>query len=152
MPAKTTELEAVNTILSSVGEPPINSLTGQQNADATIARNILSEISREVQTQGWHFNTLYDQALSPDSSGYIYLADEVVRVDNTPTTPGSFSSQGGLLGAEDRDVVQRGTRLFRICPSPHVDTLLSVLRGSFRIEWWGHRKPTCTPCKMRCLR
>ena len=38
---RTSELEAVNTILSAVGEPPINSLDEQKNADAAIARNIL---------------------------------------------------------------------------------------------------------------
>lgn len=112
MPAKTTELEAVNTILSTVGEPPIVSLTGQQNADATIARNILGEISREVQAQGWHFNTLYDQTLTPDSSGHIQLAEEVVRVDNSPVVPGSFTPNGATLGSDERDVVQRGDRLF----------------------------------------
>lgn len=109
MPTKTTELEAVNTILSSVGEPPIVSLTGNQGADATIARNILTEISREVQSQGWHFNTLYDQTLSPNTSNEITLADEVLRVDNYTGRSGS-TTIGGL--SEDRSVVQRGDRLF----------------------------------------
>jgi len=109
MPTKTTELEAVNTILSSVGEPPIVSLTGTQGADATIARNILTEVSREVQSQGWHFNTLYDQRFSPNTSNEITLADEVLRVDNYSGRSGS-TTIGGL--SEDRSVVQRGDKLF----------------------------------------
>ena len=113
MPAKNTELEAVNTILSSVGEPPIVSLTGAQNADATIARNILSEISREVQSQGWHFNTFVDKTLSPDSSGEISLATDVVRVDNDPTAQGGISSRSTLTSPNDtRDIIQRGNKLF----------------------------------------
>tara|TARA_R100000655_G_scaffold94765_1_gene136329 strand:- start:17610 stop:18248 length:639 start_codon:yes stop_codon:yes gene_type:complete len=112
MPAKTTELEAVNTILSTVGEPPINSFTGAQGADATIARNILTEISREVQSRGWHFNTFYDQTLSPNTSNEIVLADEVLRVDNDPTSQSStpISTLGGSV--ETRTVIQRGNKLY----------------------------------------
>ena len=109
MPEKTSELDAVNTILSTIGEPPINSLTGQQNQDAAIARNILSEISREVQSQGWHFNTLYNISLSPDSNKHIILSNEVVRVDNDTSVPrdGSVSTVN-----ESRSVIQRGNKLF----------------------------------------
>jgi hypothetical protein len=109
MPTKTTELEAVNTILSAVGEPPIVSLTGTQGADAAIARNILNEVSREVQSQGWHFNTLYDQTFSPNSSNEIVLADEVLRVDNYSGRSG-FTTIGD--SSESRSVVQRGDKLF----------------------------------------
>ena len=35
---RTTELEAVNTILSTIGESPINSLTGTLPVDANIAK------------------------------------------------------------------------------------------------------------------
>lgn len=112
MPAKTTELEAVNTILSTVGEPPINSLTGQQGADATIARNILTEISREVQNQGWNFNTFFNQTLSPNSSNEIVLADEVLRVDNDPTAHGTQSISTLGSSVESREVIQRGDKLY----------------------------------------
>ena len=105
MPAKTTELEAVNTILSTIGEPPINSFTGPLGADATIARNILAEVSREVQSEGWHFNTLVDQTLSPNASNEISLADEILRVDNDPLLKNNSVT-------DDRNVIQRGNKLF----------------------------------------
>ncbi len=113
MPTKTTELEAVNTILAVAGEPPINSLTGPQGSDATIARNILTEASREVQNHGWNFNTLYNQTLSPNDSNEIVLADEVLRVDNDPTS-GSNNDSISTLGSslESREVIQRGDKLF----------------------------------------
>jgi hypothetical protein len=47
---RTSELEAVNTILSTVGEAPLNSLTGSLPVDGTMARNVLNEINREVQS------------------------------------------------------------------------------------------------------
>ena len=53
----TSELEAVNTILSAIGEAPVNSLTGSLPIDATQAQNLLKEISREIQAAGWHFNS-----------------------------------------------------------------------------------------------
>jgi hypothetical protein len=78
---RTTELEAVNTILSTIGEAPINSLTGALPVDATVAKNVLSEIAREVQSQGWHFNTHYKATLSRDASNKIPVASNAVRVE-----------------------------------------------------------------------
>ena len=54
---RTTELEAINTILSTIGESPLNTLSGSLPVDGTMAKNVLNEINREVQSMGWHFNT-----------------------------------------------------------------------------------------------
>ena len=79
---RTTELDAVNTILSAVGEPPINSLDEQKNADAAIARNILTEVNRDMQAHGWHFNSQTKVSFSPDSSTKeITLPDNILRID-----------------------------------------------------------------------
>lgn len=109
MPSRTSELNAVNTMLSVIGEPPINSLTGTQNADAAIAQNILDEVAREVQGEGWHFNTLHNQTLSPDSNNEIILAAEVLRIDNDTTMPRNGT---GTTASETREVIQRGVKLF----------------------------------------
>ena len=61
--AATTELEAVNTMLAVLGEAPVNSITGTLPLDASLAKTTLSEINREVQSAGWHFNTFYDYTL-----------------------------------------------------------------------------------------
>jgi hypothetical protein len=96
---KTTRLQAINTMLSTVGEPPINSLSAQR-ADSLIAQNILDEISREVLTYGWQFNTDENIEMFPESStGYIYISDKVVRVDMDR----SYSSY---------DIVVRGNKLY----------------------------------------
>ena len=42
----TSELESINTILSAIGEAPVNSLTGSLPIDATQAQNLLKESSR----------------------------------------------------------------------------------------------------------
>lgn len=78
---KTTKLQAINTILSTVGEPPINALTAQR-ADSLIAQSILDEVCREVQSYGWQFNTEDNVELTPeDATGYIYIGESIVRCD-----------------------------------------------------------------------
>ena len=65
-PTSMTELEAVNVLLTTIGETPVNTLTGNQVTDVTIAKQVLNEISREVQAQGWHFNTEDGVELMPN--------------------------------------------------------------------------------------
>ena len=100
--SSTTELEAVNTILSAIGEAPVNSLSGTLPIDATQAKNLLTEISREVQAAGWHYNSFYDYALSRDGDDKIPLADNIMRVDLdiNKFSPTEF------------DVIKRGSFLF----------------------------------------
>ena len=76
-----TKLNAINTMLSTVGEAPVNNLTGSVSADVRLAECILDEISREVQSSSWHFNTEKDVSLLPNSNDEVSLASNVVRVD-----------------------------------------------------------------------
>lgn len=96
---KTTLLQAINTMLSAVGEPPVNALTTQR-ADSLIAQTILEEVCREVLTYGWHFNSEDKIVLSPESgTNYIYVSDSVVRIDMD-------------VAYQTYDVVIRGNRLY----------------------------------------
>jgi hypothetical protein len=55
-----TELEAVNILLSVIGEAPIESLaTALTNevSDSALARRTLAEVDRDVQAEGWSWNT-----------------------------------------------------------------------------------------------
>jgi len=95
----TTELEAVNTMLSIIGEPPINSLQSGL-VDAVMARQILHEVLREVQSRGWHWNTDRGRTLPVSfPQGFIYVPQNTLMVDSTGTDSGV-------------DVVQRGNRLY----------------------------------------
>ena len=70
----TTELQAVNTMLSVIGEAPVNSITGTTTVDVSVAKNILDETSMSIQSQGWNFNTNYEyKSLSLDSDNKIPL-------------------------------------------------------------------------------
>lgn len=100
LPTPTTELQAVNIMLSIIGESPVNSLDDQQIVDAVMARDILSEVMREVQSEGWHFNTEIEFPLSPSVSGEIRLPRNCLQFDLDPRR------------YPDLDVVQRGDRLY----------------------------------------
>jgi len=93
----TTKLEAVNVCLTNIGEAPVASLTGLQ-VDAQVASSIIDEVSREVQSNGWHWNTEV-HTISPNISNQILLPANTLRVDTVE---------------KDRslDVVQRGMKLY----------------------------------------
>lgn len=55
-PGRTTLLEAVNVLLTNVGEQPVDSLNNQQIQDARIAEQTLLEFHKEGQTRGWVWN------------------------------------------------------------------------------------------------
>jgi hypothetical protein len=101
---RTSELEAINTILSTIGEAPLNTLIGSLPVDGTIAKNVLSEVSREVQSQGWHFNTHYKVTLSRDTNNKIPLATNIVRVEIDPRKYSKVSY----------DIVQRNNELYNL--------------------------------------
>lgn len=77
----TTELEAVNVILSTIGEAPVNSLAGQTTTDAALAITKLAEISKSVQGRGWNFNTDLGYPLTRDVNGEIPLPANLARVE-----------------------------------------------------------------------
>tara|TARA_R100001443_G_scaffold115975_1_gene135071 strand:- start:1108 stop:1716 length:609 start_codon:yes stop_codon:yes gene_type:complete len=79
--AATTELEAINIMLAAIAEAPINSLTGTLPVDAVTARSTLAEFNKEVQSEGWSFNTEIDVTLTRDGSDQISLPANVLRVD-----------------------------------------------------------------------
>ena len=64
--AVSTELDAVNQILSSVGQAPVTTLD-LQNPEVAIVLNTLREVNKQVQAEGWIFNTEREYTLTPDS-------------------------------------------------------------------------------------
>lgn len=95
-----TELEAVNEMLAITGESPISSLDNITFVDAILARRLLHNTSRAVQTKGWHFNSLYDYTISPNSNGFLDVPSNVLKIDQSP------SETSGV------DCTSRGSRIF----------------------------------------
>tara|TARA_R100000458_G_C8247765_1_gene225284 strand:- start:63 stop:656 length:594 start_codon:yes stop_codon:yes gene_type:complete len=93
----TTKLQAVNTMLSTIGEAPVNSITTPQAADVAIAINVLDEITRHVQADGWDFNTECEYELTPDSSNEITLPSDTLAVRATNRWSDKLTTRGNKL-------------------------------------------------------
>ena len=79
--AVSTELDAVNQILSSVGQAPVTTLD-LQNPEVSIVLNTLREINKQVQSEGWIFNTERDYEMIPDSTtNQILYPYNVLQMD-----------------------------------------------------------------------
>jgi len=87
--ANMSELQAVNMMLTTIGEQPIGNLNDKAGLqDASIAQDILHNTSRQVQSRGWIFNTDLQKVMSPDNSigdgsGKIKVDTNVLRIDTT---------------------------------------------------------------------
>jgi len=75
-----TELDAVNSILMSVGESPVNTLT-VQSPEVAIAQKTLQQVCREVQAEGWVFNTEHEYPIELDSSNHCVVPQNVLEID-----------------------------------------------------------------------
>lgn len=87
------ELEAVNMMLSTIGETPVSTLAASGDLNVSVARQMLYDVSREIQTAGWYFNTENKYPLVRNLDKQIYLptnllgldlTDDFVLVDATP--------------------------------------------------------------------
>ncbi len=96
----TSKLDAVNSILLGIGEAPVNTL-GSGLQEAEIAEVTLNNISREVQSQGWTFNTEIRYSLARDGAGEINLPSNCLKVDTTT-----------ILRDYKTDVVERSRKLY----------------------------------------
>jgi len=79
--AATTELEAINIMLAAIGEAPVNSLIGTLPVDVKLAQSTLTEFNKEIQSEGWSFNTEIDVTLTRDASNQIALSQDILRID-----------------------------------------------------------------------
>ena len=94
-----TELDAINTMLTTIGESPVNSISAS-TADTRIAQLILQEVDRATQIKGWNWNTEKDVPLTRNGSNEIVLSANVVRIDVSRREYPSV------------EVVQRGNKLW----------------------------------------
>lgn len=97
MAHKITRLQAINIILSNVGQSPVTTLESI-NPMVSTAETILDEVSHSVQTEGWSFNTENHYPFTPDNSGNISIPDNVLSLD--------------VVGEAEADPVIRSGRLY----------------------------------------
>tara|TARA_R100000231_G_C5247322_1_gene141650 strand:- start:42 stop:644 length:603 start_codon:yes stop_codon:yes gene_type:complete len=74
----TTELQAINTMLSIIGEAPVSSITENLGSDVSIAKQILDESAVDIQSKGWNFNTEETYTLALDSDSKVPIPTNCV--------------------------------------------------------------------------
>ena len=106
----TTKLEAVNVMLTSIGEAPVNSLISGLE-DAELAETILESVNKETQSKGWIFNTDLKVTLGLNADNEIVLPTNYLRVDTRST-----------LRSSSKDIVERGRKLYDRIANSYVFT------------------------------
>ncbi len=97
-----TKLDAVNQMLHSIGQSPVNTLSGTLPKDITQAVDALDHVVREVCSSGWSFNSRKLVELTP-VSGKIDLPSNAAFMD--PSYGDNFVVQWDTAGTP-------GLRLF----------------------------------------
>ena len=106
------ELDAVNLMLMTIGEYKVNDLTNLAGrSDAAIAKDILNNTSRAVQSRGWTFNTHFDVILAPDTEGQIELGTSILRIDTT-----------SVVRSSQKDIIERANKLYDRQNNTHIFT------------------------------
>jgi hypothetical protein len=112
-----TELEAVNIMLSVIGEAPVDYIEGVTDSDVVVAKNILSEARRELCLQPWKFNTEYDYEIPFDDT-FTWTEPDSTTTDIyvwfVPADLNSFmlSSIPEQIGSKHLDLVQRQAKQY----------------------------------------
>lgn len=107
---RTDTLEAVNTMLTMLGEREVSALPSDDATVATIlpadiAEKTLHRISREVQSEGYEFNTEKEIEITADGSGFLNIDSDVIKVDATDTTKNYVFRDDKIYNAEDNTFV-----------------------------------------------
>lgn len=101
--APLTKLDAVNMMLASIGQAPVNTLAVAGIRDVSIAALALDNATREVLSLGWNFNTDSNYPLTPNGSGNILVPAGALEIDPTdPSVDAVIRSNDGTLMLWDK--------------------------------------------------
>ncbi len=123
----TEELPAVNQILASVGQAPVTTLD-QTNPDVAIAYDTLLTVSREVQSEGWSFNTElgYDKDTTDNKKEYV-IPPNMLQVDLSPDV-----SYGKSVVRRSGKLYDRYNHTYEITDGPNEKLTLDIV---WKFDW-----------------
>jgi hypothetical protein len=81
----TTQLQAINQMLTGIGQAPVVSLD-IANPEIATALSILDSVNREVQGEGWNFNTEVNYPFVPDANNEIVVPSNVLQLSDNKTS------------------------------------------------------------------
>jgi hypothetical protein len=123
-PTQTTELGAVNMMLASIGERPVNNLSDSQRFDVARAVSTLNEINVIVQTRGWWYNEEKEVVLTPNDEEEYIIDPNSIKVDPSDTSIRNFVKRGSRLYNKDTHTFTGNTDTLKvdlICLLPFED-------------------------------
>lgn len=118
--SRTTELEAVNTCLSIIGEQPVNSLDLSGVTKASLARDLIYNVSRRIQNEGLNCNTEI-KVLTPNISDEIQLPGNAISVEP--------------VSATDNHFIERDSKLYDRKNNTYTITDPVTVRITYFLEW-----------------
>ena len=111
-----TELSAVNSILGAIGQSPVTTLN-YENPEIGFIYDILTEVNKDVQNEGWIFNIERHVSKSPEATtGYITIPNNILSYD-----------LNGDSTYRNQDLVRRNGRLYDLVNHTDVFTQDVVL-------------------------
>jgi hypothetical protein len=113
----TTETEALNIMLSAIGEAPVANIDTATAADAVMAKNILRSTAKDILAEGWRFNTEFGYELAPTTTQPWVGSDgsaATLNVFEVPTNLIRFrvTPCDSQSGGREVDVVARQGRTY----------------------------------------
>jgi hypothetical protein len=86
-----TELSSVNSILGIIGQAPITSLEFT-NPEVSFIYQLLQEASKDIQNEGWVFNTELGYPLERDENKKIAIPNNMLRLDVSDGQKSKFTN------------------------------------------------------------
>lgn len=140
------ELDAINDILSAIGEAPVLTLGDSSNVDVSNAQQILNKVNRMVQSKGWTFNIEEGATLVPDvNTGLIPYLPSYLRVQGSGSANTYINRQGYVYDTANQTDVFQGsitvdmTRLREYSEMPQCFRSYIVTKASrqFNMRYFG---------------
>lgn len=117
------KLDAVNDMLSAIGEEPVNSLA-EGLPDADNAEMLLDRFVRQTQARGWWFNREPEVVLPQNTEGRVSVPETLLKLEipasaysGDPTAPRRVTTRNRFLydlkartDVLNRDITVRGVR------------------------------------------
>jgi len=101
-----TELDAVNVLLMSIGQSPVNTIEVSGIRDVEIAKLHVHNVSRSVQNNDWSFNTDLNVEMTRDLNDHILVPANALSIDPSDpfmdVVPRTDSSDGNVQKLWDR--------------------------------------------------
>lgn len=119
----TTKLNAVNTLLQSISQAPVDTVDPTISPDVAAAVQTLDELDRRIQTKGWHWNREDDWELAPNEEGEIPLPSNYLWIGNAYWTEGGSKAR---VTERARKLYNRETRSFTFDGSVSLDMVLKL--------------------------